>query len=665
MLVPDLADALLRVALFGSLFLVAAHVAAFLLRKSSAESRHLVWSAALLAAVVLPLATLIPARLAWLPPATSSPALPSQLAEIPLAAATTEGLPLDLPTSTAAFQQGDAIAGVGGAAPASHAALPAEPTPNPIPWPSIGAWLWALGTACLLIKLGLTALAARRAMGSAAPASDSQATRFRSLAERMEAPAATKLMVSNALGGPRTGGVFSPVVVAPADKQWHGSAEGEIALLHELGHVKRRDVATQFIGLLASALYWWNPLAWSAAKSQRKDAELACDDSVLLAGTNPEDYAGCLLAAARRFKDRPTALHLAMASPHGLERRIEAALDHERRRSPFSLGHRVCAWSTVTVMAICGGTLARAATPEAPAIEKPEAYVAPQGFKDVGELRKEVAADPGNPMIIKRLASALARNGENKEALELMLWCFDHGDEPPHESFHGVRLSFLLGDIEKLARTYPPAKVAMIERRDSAKKILLGQSPTTTATANFIRLNETLGDEAMTLAAYEQLVKNSNEATLGVKAQLQRSKERLFKEVVPFLIKSKRYDEVVDGFGDPIAWLEDKAKITKLLQGIRQGREDLAQHARDRTRDRHVTEAGYLYSGLLGAKKHDLVASKFAAGLIEFAPALGTWKTLIDSAESVGRAKVAETLRADAKKVLSEADFARLAFKRK
>jgi hypothetical protein len=52
-------------------------------------------------------------------------------------------------------------------------------------------------------------------------------------------------------------------------------------LLHELGHLRRRDLWVQGLFKLALALHWWNPLVWLADRLARADREVACDDWVL------------------------------------------------------------------------------------------------------------------------------------------------------------------------------------------------------------------------------------------------------------------------------------------------------------------------------------------------------------------------------------------------
>ena len=54
-------------------------------------------------------------------------------------------------------------------------------------------------------------------------------------------------------------------------------------LLHELIHLRRRDVWLNFLQALLQIFYWWHPLVWLANARIRRVREEAVDDAVMLA----------------------------------------------------------------------------------------------------------------------------------------------------------------------------------------------------------------------------------------------------------------------------------------------------------------------------------------------------------------------------------------------
>jgi hypothetical protein len=131
---------------------------------------------------------------------------------------------------------------------------------------------------------------------------------------------------------PMAFGIFRPSVVMPMDADTWPAHRLRVVLLHELAHVKRRDCLTHLVAQLACAAYWFNPLAWMAARRLRVERERACDDLVLAAGTRGSDYADQLLDIARvmqagRFSAVMAGASLAMAKRSQLEGRLMAILD--------------------------------------------------------------------------------------------------------------------------------------------------------------------------------------------------------------------------------------------------------------------------------------------------------------------------------------------------
>jgi len=108
----------------------------------------------------------------------------------------------------------------------------------------------------------------------------------------------------------------------PADRRY-------AVVLHELIHIKRRDLLTQILSQLVCAFYWFNPIVWWAARRMRIEQECACDEQVLKLGVAPSNYAGHLLDVARLFRASKFSVSTgtAMARPSHLEGRLRAILN--------------------------------------------------------------------------------------------------------------------------------------------------------------------------------------------------------------------------------------------------------------------------------------------------------------------------------------------------
>ncbi|MDA7527433.1 M56 family metallopeptidase [bacterium] len=141
-------------------------------------------------------------------------------------------------------------------------------------------------------------------------------------------------------------GLLRPYLVIPKDWQSWSDEQRACILLHELAHMKRRDLAAQFVGRMAVALHWYNPLAWYAIKQLRLERELACDDCVLMAGQRPSVYAEQLLQTLKMYRSNRVTLGVAMAHSARIDQRIVSILDVSRRRLPMNT-------RTVAVCLVC------------------------------------------------------------------------------------------------------------------------------------------------------------------------------------------------------------------------------------------------------------------------------------------------------------------------
>jgi beta-lactamase regulating signal transducer with metallopeptidase domain len=304
----------------ATVVLIAVSFLALCLRRASAATRHAIWTAAMVGLLVLPLLVLLLPHwhvAVW-------PATPMPAADVGAAAPAVEAVENLAATSPAAAVERGA-------------------TPPAIAAPAIVLSRWALAVWCLGVLGGLAHLVAgslmvRRIVRAAAAPEDglwpsllAQATAAVGLSTVVE------LLETNQVSVPVVCGVRRPRLLLPVDAHSWPDARRRAFLRHELEHVQRRDCLWHCVAGVVRAFYWPHPLVWWAHRRLRAEAERACDDAVVRAGTDGSEYAEHLLEAARSLgrAARPLAV-VAIAERSSLEDRLLALLDPGQRRGALT-----------------------------------------------------------------------------------------------------------------------------------------------------------------------------------------------------------------------------------------------------------------------------------------------------------------------------------------
>jgi beta-lactamase regulating signal transducer with metallopeptidase domain len=99
------------------------------------------------------------------------------------------------------------------------------------------------------------------------------------------------------LPSPALFGLFRPAILLPADLD---PSRVRLVCLHEIAHLRRMDVLSNWLMILAQSLHWFNPLVWLSLRRLRADQELLCDDDVMrvLHPDERHSYGETLLALA-------------------------------------------------------------------------------------------------------------------------------------------------------------------------------------------------------------------------------------------------------------------------------------------------------------------------------------------------------------------------------
>lgn len=315
-----------------------------LMRRASASTRHFVWTCAIVAAALVPIAASVAPR--WTLP------VPAALASFsPDVAPPAELVVRSEPSlSTGSAPAAPTVRGAEGLAgePVSRDASPWR-----IDIATLALGIWAIGTAAILLWLVIGAAAAHRIRHSASGIEHDWIDEARALAGTLDLRRPVAVVASPAVDAPIVCGVWRPLIVLPRAAAHWTRDRLRLVVLHELAHVKRRDCLTQALAQIVCAAYWFNPLAWVAARRLRVERERACDDVVLAAGAKGSEYAGHLLDIARTMApDRWSPLArtgVAMAHRSQLEGRLMAILDPATRRSSTTYARHAAAAAVLLV----------------------------------------------------------------------------------------------------------------------------------------------------------------------------------------------------------------------------------------------------------------------------------------------------------------------------
>ncbi|MCL2201061.1 MAG: M56 family metallopeptidase [Oscillospiraceae bacterium] len=131
---------------------------------------------------------------------------------------------------------------------------------NPLQiWITVGAWVWLLGVAAMVIYGVVSFIVLKRKMKEAIwkEANIYEASNIKS---------------------PFVLGVFSPKIYLPVGLSEH---ERGYILLHEQTHIKRCDHIVKLVAYFVLCLHWFNPLAWLAFWLMGADMEMSCDEHVM------------------------------------------------------------------------------------------------------------------------------------------------------------------------------------------------------------------------------------------------------------------------------------------------------------------------------------------------------------------------------------------------
>ncbi|MFT4588486.1 MAG: beta-lactamase regulating signal transducer with metallopeptidase domain [Candidatus Binatia bacterium] len=198
--------------------------------------------------------------------------------------------------------------------------IPSPPVAAPMPTPvetrsiSLSAGLFALWLSIVLLLAARTALGALRMRTEIRKSRELHDPDVLAILDdcrrRLGVRSSPIVAESELRSSPAIYGLFRPQILLPCDFIRHFSTEElRFVLLHELAHVKRRDLLVNWITLILQCVHWFNPLVWLAFHRWRTDRELACDEMALEAAGEGQNlpYGETILRLLEKATDCPAS----------------------------------------------------------------------------------------------------------------------------------------------------------------------------------------------------------------------------------------------------------------------------------------------------------------------------------------------------------------------
>ncbi|ACE86221.1 M56 family metallopeptidase [Cellvibrio japonicus] len=157
------------------------------------------------------------------------------------------------------------------------------------------------------------------------------------LCELLEIQRKVSLKIARDINSPQMWGDWHPVILLPREALlWEPDKQLSV-LLHELGHVARRDWLSSQVVAMTCAVFWFLPPLWWLANTLYDQAEMACDDLIYRLRDKHLAYAQSLLQLAggeTPVSDEPV---LGIRGHSAIYWRIHAVLDKRRPRQPVAM----------------------------------------------------------------------------------------------------------------------------------------------------------------------------------------------------------------------------------------------------------------------------------------------------------------------------------------
>ena len=147
------------------------------------------------------------------------------------------------------------------------------------------------------------------------------------------------VVVSDRIKSPALFGFVRPRLLLPQGMlETYGLEELRYVFIHELAHLKQRDIYLGWLMALLQIVHWFNPLMWFAFGRMRADRELACDGLAvsMMDADEPPEYGRTIVNLLENFSQvryLPSVAGI-LEDTCQIERRIKMIADYKKTSRP-------------------------------------------------------------------------------------------------------------------------------------------------------------------------------------------------------------------------------------------------------------------------------------------------------------------------------------------
>lgn len=199
----------------------------------------------------------------------------------------------------------------------------------------IGAWIWVIGIAALLIYAAVSYFRLKNRVRYAVLFSrerdreeeDFSAEENRFIKWKRTSRKKACIYQCEEIASPFVMGIWKPCIYIPLHLP---EEERQYILAHEVCHIRRKDYLVKALFFLLSCVYWFHPLVWLSYFFMISDMEMSCDEYVLgkMGNEIKQDYSRTLLRFAK-VKDKRFSGPLAFGES-SVGKRVKNVLNYRK-----------------------------------------------------------------------------------------------------------------------------------------------------------------------------------------------------------------------------------------------------------------------------------------------------------------------------------------------